>query len=256
MPPLPSPGAAHVALVTGGARGIGAAVARFLAARGSVVVVADRADAAGTALAREISGSFVHCDVADPDDMGRAVDHAVSRHGGLDLVHLNAGVSSGTGIRDGFDLEEYRRAMGVNVDGVVFGLVAALPALRARGGGDVVATASLAGLVGTPFDPIYGLTKHAVVGFVRSVGPDLAGEGIRVQALCPGFARTAIIEGFEEQIAGFGVPLLELADVVEAFGRLLGEGAPGQCWFVQPGRPSAPFEFRRVPGPRAGSADR
>jgi len=253
VPSLPSPGSDRVALVTGAARGIGAGVARFLADRGSTVVVADVAHGEGAALAREIGGAFVGCDVADPDAMGRAVEHAVSRYGGLDLVHLNAGVSSGTGIRAGFDLGRYRRAMGVNVDGVVLGLVAALPALRARGGGDVVVTASLAGLVGTPFDPIYGLTKHAVVGFVRSVGPDLAGEGIRVQALCPGFARTAIIEGIEEQIAALGAPVLEVADVVEAFGRLLDHGSPGECWYVQPGRPAAPFEFRRVPGPRIGS---
>jgi len=251
VPTLPSPGGNGVALVTGGAQGIGAAVARFLAGRGSSVVVADLADEQGAALAREIGGSFVHGDVSDLAAMEQAVAHAVSRFGGLDLIHLNAGVASGTGIRAGFDLERYRRAVGANVDGVVFGLVAALPALRERGGGDVVVTASLAGLVGTPFDPIYGLTKHAAVGLVRSVGPDLAAEGIRVQALCPGFARTAIIEGLEEQIAGFGVPLLEVADVVEAFHRALEEGAPSQCWIVQPGRPPMPFHFGRVPGPRA-----
>ena len=91
--------------------------------------------------------------------------------GGLDLVHLNAGVASGCGVGDDFDLARYRRAMGANLDGVVFGMHAALPALRARGGGAIVATASLAGLTGVAYDPLYSANKHAVVGLVRSLAP-------------------------------------------------------------------------------------
>ena len=104
-------------------------------------------------------------------------------------MHLNAGVATGCGVGDDFDLARYRRAMGANLDGVVFGVHAALPALRRRGGGAIVATASLAGLTGVPYDPLYAANKHAVVGLVRSLAP-LAEEGIRVNAVCPGFAES------------------------------------------------------------------
>ena len=109
-------------------------------------------------------------------------------------MHLNAGVGSGCGVGDDFDLALYRRAMGANLDGVVFGTHAALPALRARGGGAIVATSSLAGLTGVAYDPLYAANKHAVVGLTRSLGPLLAEEGIRFNAVCPGFAESAIIE--------------------------------------------------------------
>ena len=149
---------------------------------------------ARAAVAAEVGGHAVACDVSDLDANRAAVAFAVERCGGLDLVHLNAGVGSGCGVGDDFDLALYRRAMGVNLDGVVFGMHAALPALRARGGGAIVATASLAGLTGTPYDPLYSANKHAVVGLTRSLGPALAEEGIRFNAVCPGFAESAIIE--------------------------------------------------------------
>ena len=96
--------------------------------------------------------------------------------------------------------ELYRRAMGVNLDGVVFGVHAVLPALRARGGGAIVATASLAGLTAVPFDPIYAANKHGVVGLVRSLGFGLPDEGIRVNAVCPGFAESKIIDPIREAL--------------------------------------------------------
>ena len=84
--------------------------------------------------------------------------------------------------------------MGVNLDGVVFGTHAALPALKARGGGAIVATSSLAGLIGVPLEPIYSANKHAVVGLARSLGPALIADGIRFNAVCPGFADTPLVE--------------------------------------------------------------
>ena len=109
------------------------------------------------------------------------------------MAFLNAGIATGTGLGEDFDLALYRRAMGANLDGVVFGINAVMPAMRARGGGSIVVTASLAGLAPVPMDPIYAANKHAVVGLVRSLGPALAGDGIRINAICPGFADTAII---------------------------------------------------------------
>ena len=129
---------------------------------------------------------------------------AVERLGGLDLAYLNAGVATGCGVGEDFDLERYRRAMGVNLDGVVFGMHAVLPALRERGGGAIVATASLAGLTGVPLDPLYAANKHGVVGLVRSLGPALSAEGIRVNAVCPGFAESAIIAPFRDALIAGG----------------------------------------------------
>ncbi|MFD0534859.1 SDR family oxidoreductase [Actinomadura luteofluorescens] len=189
----PFDGTGKVALITGGSNGIGAAVARRLAREGARVVLADVDAEAGDALARELDGAFVRCDVREPADSEAAVAAAVDRFGGLDVAFLNAGVAGGGGVGDDFDLAAYRRAMGINLDGVVFGAHAALPALRARGGGDIVATASMAALTATPFDPVYGANKAAVVGLVRALGPTFAGEGVRVNALCPSFADTDIL---------------------------------------------------------------
>jgi len=239
-----------VALITGGAGGFGAAAARRLAGLGASVVVADVDTAVGERVAQEAGGVFVRCDVSDPAESEAAVAAAVERFGGLDIAFLNAGVATGCGLDDDFDLERYRIAMGVNLDGVVFGMHAAIPALRARGGGDIVATASLAGLGPVPFDPIYGANKHAVVGLVRAAAPIYADRRIRINAVCPGFADTRILGGWREYLAGSDVTLLRPDDVADALVAVLSADGTGECWFVQPGREPAPYAFRGVPGPR------
>jgi NAD(P)-dependent dehydrogenase (short-subunit alcohol dehydrogenase family) len=245
-----------VAWVTGGAQGIGAAVARRLAGQGYRVLVSDINVSAGEAVAAEIGGAFYAVDVREPSQSLDAVAFATERFGGLDLAFLNAGVASGFGLEDDFTPEKYRRVMAINLDGVVYGVHAALPALKARGGGNIVATASLAGLTAVPFDPLYGANKAAVVGLVRALGPAYAPQGIRINALCPSFADTAIVAGVKDVLTSNGVPLLEVADVVRAFdGILAGDGA-GECWFVQVGRPAEPFAFRNVPGPRTAAGDK
>lgn len=239
-----------VALVTGAAGGIGRATARALAAEGAVVVAADVDEAGARDVAAAVGGHAVACDVSDLDANRAAVAFAVDTCGGLDLVHLNAGVGSGCGVDGDFDLALYRRAMGVNLDGVVFGLHAALPALRARGGGAIVATSSLAGLTGVAYDPLYSATKHAVVGLTRSLGPPLGAEGIRLNAVCPGFAESAIIEPLRDMIAASGVAIIPAEKVAAAVVELFAGDAAGECVVIQPGRDPLPFEFRRVPGPR------
>jgi NAD(P)-dependent dehydrogenase (short-subunit alcohol dehydrogenase family) len=239
-----------VALVTGAAGGLGRATARALAAEGAVVVAADLDDAGAQAVAGEVGGHAVACDVSDLEADRAAVAFAVETCGGLDLVHLNAGVGSGCGVGDDFDLALYRRAMGANLDGVVFGLHAALPALRARGGGAIVATASLAGLTGVAYDPLYSANKHAVVGLTRSLGPSLAEEGIRFNAICPGFAESAIIEPLRDMLAANGIPIIPAEQVAATVVDLLAGDAAGECVVVQPGREPLAFAFRGVPGPR------
>jgi NAD(P)-dependent dehydrogenase (short-subunit alcohol dehydrogenase family) len=115
------------------------------------------------------------------------------------------------------------------------------------GGGSIVATASLAGLTGMPFDPAYTATKHAVVGWVRAAAPGLAEHGIRINALCPGFTDTPIVrdELRDNPIA----PLMEPSFVAEAALRIAEDEETGRAWVVQPNRVE-PFRFPGVPGPR------
>jgi NAD(P)-dependent dehydrogenase (short-subunit alcohol dehydrogenase family) len=244
-----------VALVTGAANGIGAGVSRRLAALGARVVVADVDEERGKAVADEVGGVFTPCDVSDPAHSAAAVALAVERFGGLDVAVLNAGIGTGFGLGDDFDPERYRRVMGINLDGVVYGVHAALPELRKRGG-RIVATASMAGLMAMPMDPLYGANKAAVVGLVRGLGPVLAADGVTVNAVCPSFADTNIITGFKSVLESAGMPILTVDDVVDAYVAVLRSGEPGECWYVQAGRSSEPFRFPNPPGPRTATGDR
>jgi NAD(P)-dependent dehydrogenase (short-subunit alcohol dehydrogenase family) len=236
-------------LITGAAAGIGAAVARQCGARGDRVVVADVDEEGGRATAEQVGGVFVATDVRDPAASQAAVAFAEQTYGRLDLVMLNAGIGVREGPVESTPTQAYRQMTAVNIDGVFFGLQAAVPALRRAGGGSVVATASLAGLVATPATPIYALTKHAVIGLVRSAAGQLQASGITLAAIAPGFADTAIIASELQKFRAVNFPLLtadEVAAVVlEAF-----DGPAGAVWPIQPGRASEPYAFRGVPGPR------
>lgn len=240
----------RVALVTGGASGIGAAICRRLADGGVRVAVADIDQAGGTAVAEQVGGIFVHTDVTDRAQLDRAVAATTEQWGRLDIAALNAGTSSASrSAMDPFDEQWYRRIVGINLDGVVFGVAAALPALRACGGGSIVATASLAGLVPMPADPFYTMTKTAVVGLVRSLAEPLAAHQVRINALCPGFADTPLVAGSRDLFVQANFPLLDADDVARAFVTIAADTDSGQAWYVQPGREPAPYRFHGVPGP-------
>jgi NAD(P)-dependent dehydrogenase (short-subunit alcohol dehydrogenase family) len=242
-----------VALVTGAASGIGRAVAHRLASDGASVVVADIDEAAGSGVADEIGGAFVRTDVSDIEQNRAAVATAMDRFGRLDIVHLNAGVTTGeTDIRQ-LTVGAYRRAVGINLDGVVFGAMAAVPVMT--DGGRIVATASLAGLVPYPGDIVYGLTKHAVVGFVRSMSEQLSPKGITINAVCPGFVDTPILGPFAEEFKKAGFPLLAADEVADAVVTIIESGKTGEVFISQPGRTSEPYRFRGVPGPRTEGAE-
>jgi NAD(P)-dependent dehydrogenase (short-subunit alcohol dehydrogenase family) len=238
-----------VAIVTGGASGLGRATALALAEAGARVVVADLDVRGGREVAQMIGGHFRACDVSDLEANRALVDFAEQQCGGVDIAFLNAGVATGCGVGEDFDLARYRRAMGANLDGVVFGTHAVLPALRARGGGAIVATASLAGLAAVPLDPLYAANKHAVVGLARSLGPALARENVRFNAVCPGFAESRIIDHLRDMLSEQELPIIPAEVVADTVLRIVtGDGA-GECWFVQAGRDPEPFRFRHVPGP-------
>jgi NAD(P)-dependent dehydrogenase (short-subunit alcohol dehydrogenase family) len=214
------------ALVTGSAGGIGRAIVTKLRAQGFDVKELDLVDG---------------FDVADP----AAWEHI----GSVDLACLNAGVLTGDGDIATLTDEQYRRAVGVNVDGVVFG-VRRLDRVMPTGS-TIIVTASLAGLVGIPDDPIYGLTKHAIVGFVRSVAPQLAKRGIRIQAVCPGWADTALTPPeFKQGLVASGFRLLQPFEVAEGVWAAYESEGTGEAWVVQPGREPLLYEFKGVPGPR------
>jgi NAD(P)-dependent dehydrogenase (short-subunit alcohol dehydrogenase family) len=214
------------ALVTGGEGGLGRAMRARLEREGYEVRSLD------------LVNGF---DVADPA--------AWESVGPVDLACLNAGVL--TGERDLRKLtdEQYRRALSVNVDGVVFGVRRLAQVMT---GGSIVATASLAGLTGMPGDAIYSLTKHAIVGLVRSAAPAL--EPIRLNAVCPGIADTPMIDGERAALAAAGFPLVLPEEVADAMWRAATSARSGECWFVQPGREPAPFRFPALPGPRVEGA--
>jgi NAD(P)-dependent dehydrogenase (short-subunit alcohol dehydrogenase family) len=209
------------ALVTGGRGGLGGAFAEALGDADLTLLDLPEFDVGDTEAWRALEGEY-------------------------DAAFLNAGVVTGEADVAVLADEQYRRAVGANLDGVVFGVRELAARLMPRGG-SIVATASLAGLTATPLDPVYALTKHAVVGFVRSVAPQLAGRGIRINALCPGYTDTPIVA--EEVRSEIDVPLMQPSFVAQAAMQALNDAETGRAWVVQPNR-IEPFRFPGVPGPR------
>ena len=209
------------ALITGGRGGLGRAFADALGDADVTVLDLPEFDVGDSAAWRALDGEY-------------------------DAAFLNAGVITGETSIAALTDEQYHRAVGANMEGVVFG-VRELAARLMPNGGSIVATASLAGLTATPMDPIYALTKHAVIGFVRSVAPQLALQGIRINALCPGYTDTGIVP--DELRDAIPVPLMEPSFVAEAAMKALVDEETGGAWVVQPNR-IVQFRFPHIPGPR------
>jgi NAD(P)-dependent dehydrogenase (short-subunit alcohol dehydrogenase family) len=193
-------------LVTGAASGIGRATAIAFAATGASVVVSDldAARAGGEATVRSITdaggtATFVACDVAQAEQCQALVDATLAAYGRLDFAHNNAGIDHSAPLVDTDDAD-FERVLRVNLWGVWSGMKAQIPAMVAGGGGAIVNTSSLAGVVGAPTLGAYVASKHAVLGLTRTAAKEHAAHGIRVNAICPAAVRTAITDKLPPEI--------------------------------------------------------
>jgi NAD(P)-dependent dehydrogenase (short-subunit alcohol dehydrogenase family) len=182
-----------VAVVTGGAHGIGRATALRLASEGARVAVLDVRDDEGEHVALECgdaggAGHYYHCDVTDPDVVATVIQLIAADLGPIDVLHANAGrLRAGTVLET--DLDEWSRILTVNVTGMYLVIRAAIPVMR-HGDGAIVTTGSISGLFGEPALAAYTASKAAVVNMTRSLAIDLATDGIRVNCVCPGWVDT------------------------------------------------------------------
>ena len=240
----------RTAVITGGASGIGLATARRFVAEGADVLIADINVEAGEKAAAEMGARFRELDVSERASWEALLEDEAR----VDIAHLNAGVVTGT--FDGFETltdEQYLRIMSVNVDGVVNGF-RALPSVMSERGGSIVVTASIAGIIPFPQDPIYTMTKHAVLGLARSLAPLLAPKGIRVNAVCPGITETPLLGDTVNLLRNAGFPMVDPNEVASAVWEAATSQDSGQAWVVQPGM-CEQYRFGSVPGPRVPGSE-
>ncbi|MDW3179801.1 MAG: SDR family NAD(P)-dependent oxidoreductase [Acidimicrobiia bacterium] len=209
-----------VAVITGGASGIGLATAERFVQAGATVVLADIAD--GAAIAAELGGTFHRTNVAEEADVSSLIDHAVDVHGGVDIMVNNAGIlGPGRGVLTD-SLAEIREVIDVNLFGVIHGTKYAAQVMTR--GGSIVNTASMAGLIGFPGISAYGASKHGVVGYTKNIAIELGPKGIRANCVCPTGVQTPMIQEAPEDhwavrsqsLANQHVNRLAVADEVAA----------------------------------------
>ena len=240
------------AFITGGASGIGAEMARRFTREGASVVIADVNDTLGKAIAVEVGCEYVHLDVTD----STAWEKIITTHKPFDIVCLNAGVATKADVFGAtvdypfqhLDNDSYQHIMSINVDGVVFGARAVIPGMVDRKSGHILVTASLAGIVAIAADPIYGLTKHAMVGLTKSLGAALEPHGVCVSALCPAFLDTPLLsDNTRKNLSLLGLGIMDVSIAGDLAMRALTDRISGSQWIVMDGQsisqyiPAAPF---------------
>ncbi|KAM7532053.1 hypothetical protein LguiB_035463 [Lonicera macranthoides] len=222
-----------IAIVTGGAKGIGEATVRLFTRHGAKVIIADVEDNLGNALANALapSATYVHCDVSLEEDVENLINSTISRYGRLDIIFNNAGVlgnqSKHKSIVD-FDVNEFDRVMSVNVRGVALGMKHAARVMIPRGGGCIISTASVAGVMGGMGPHAYTASKHAIVGLTKNTACELGKYGIRVNCISPfGVATSMLVSAWssgdeeEDESMKFGGPREEEIGKMEEFVRVL-----------------------------------
>jgi len=183
----------RVALITGGASGIGAAAARLFVAEGAAVALVDRDGDGAARLAAALDGApalALTADVTDREAVEEATARAAATFGRLDVLYNNAGVPAGFGPVGDLAVADWNLCLAVNVTGTLFCIQAALPHLRAAGGGSIVNQSSVAALVGIPGLAAYSAAKGALLSLTRTLAAELAPDGIRVNAICAGTVDT------------------------------------------------------------------
>jgi len=210
-----------VAVITGGASGIGAATMKRLASEGAAVVCADLNEEKGGQLVTEIQANgaqalFVRCDVAELAQVETAVQQAVKNFGGLDIIHNNAAWSSGGWVAD-IDPGEWDKSLRIMLTAVFYGCRAAIPEMLKRGGGSIVNTASIEAFGGEMLASPYSTAKAGVVNFTRNVAIEYGRKGIRANSICPGIVETPMFD----VMAQFSKRSRQEMAELNALGRLL-----------------------------------
>ena len=189
-----------LAVITAAASGMGRAGVELFSREGARVAAIDvNQDALGTLEADMARKGFsietITADLSTPEGARGSVTEAAARLGGIDILWAHAGTPGPGGIED-LDLDGYRKAMALNVDSAVFAAGEVARHMRPRGGGAIVFTASISGLVGSRFSPVYSTGKFAVVGLAKSLAQTYAPDAIRVNVVCPGLTDTPMLMGF------------------------------------------------------------
>ncbi|KAM7484770.1 hypothetical protein LguiA_000779 [Lonicera macranthoides] len=212
-----------VAVITGGARGIGAATAKLFAQNGAHVVIADILDELGATLADSIGGQYIHCDVSKEADVESAVQLALTWKGKLDIMYNNAGIGGSGGTMANFKMDQMKATLAINLNGVVHGIKYASRAMIAAGkGGSIVCTSSTAAIMGGLAGHIYSMSKEAILGIARSAACELGAHGIRVNCVSPhGVPTEMLMSGYRKLLGKTDVSIEDVRKIVGERGSLL-----------------------------------
>lgn len=212
-----------VAVMTGAARGIGAATARIFAESGASVVIADILDEQGISLADSIGGRYIHCDVTKESDVEAAIQLAIAWKGKLDIMFNNAGIGGLGGSITGLEMEHVKHVLSINVIGIVHGLKHAAKAMvEGKRGGSIICTSSSAAIMGGLGGHAYTLSKEAILGVMRSSACELGKHGIRVNCISPhGVPTVMLVDAYKEVLRKVDLTPAEVGKVVGDVGSLL-----------------------------------